>query len=49
MDGFANFSSKKLTWISMLIFCEKINMEGHADFYMKKINMDGHANFFSKN
>ena len=29
----------------MLIFCEKINRDGQADFYMKKINKDCHVDF----
>ena len=44
----------------MLIFLQKINMDGHADFFFKKstwmamliflqkINMDGHADFVVK-
>ena len=32
----------------MLIFSQKINMYGHADFSLKKINIDGNADFFSK-
>ena len=29
--------------MAMLIFSRKINMDGHADFYMTKIDKDGHA------
>ena len=29
-------------------FCEKINMDCHADFFSKKINMEGHADFSKK-
>jgi len=32
MDGYADFSSKKSKWKAMLIFCEKINMDGQAVF-----------------
>ena len=45
----------------MLIFHQKINMDDHADFFIKnltlmalliflqKINIEGNADFFSKN
>ena len=46
--------------MAMLIFMQKINMDGHADFFVEKstwmamliffqkINMDGHADFPQK-
>ena len=46
--------------MAMLIFLQKINLDGHADFpqkfnmdghfdFPKNINMDGHADFSPKN
>jgi len=43
-----DFSPKKKTWIAILIFSQKMNMDGHDDFSLKKINIDGHADFFIK-
>jgi len=36
MDGHADFSLKISTLMAMLIFSQKINMDGHTDFYTKK-------------
>jgi hypothetical protein len=35
--------------MAMLIFPQKINIDGHTDFFHQKINMDGHTDFFIKN
>jgi hypothetical protein len=35
MEGHADFFIKKLTWMPMLIFPKKINMDGHDDFSPK--------------
>ena len=60
MDGHADFFVEKSTWMAMLIFPKKINLDGHVDFsqkfnmdghtdFPKEFNMDGHADFSPKN